>query len=94
MKAADPIPGNSVRINIVNDENAVVDTVDYTNQNAQVGQTLGSTDGGSASLDPADEKPFNQTFQRLLRNPATSWIAYPTLNLPIWLKQSLAVPFI
>lgn len=67
VKAADPIPGNSVRINIVNDENAVVDTVDYTNQNAQVGQTLGSTDGGSASLDPADEKAIQSDISTALK---------------------------
>lgn len=65
-KAADPIPGNTVRINIVNDENAVVDTVDYTNQGAQVGQTLGSVSNGTASLSAADQTAIQSDISTAL----------------------------
>ena len=66
VKAADPIPGNTVRINIVNGENAVVDTVDYTNQGAQVGQTLGSVSNGTASLNPDDQKAIQSDISTAL----------------------------
>ncbi|AFS00841.1 hypothetical protein [Lentilactobacillus buchneri] len=68
VKSADPIPGNAIRINLVNDANAVIDTVDYTPTGAQPGQLLGTSSNGTASLNDADQKAIQSAISTALKD--------------------------
>lgn len=68
VKSADPIPGNAVRINLVNDANAVIDTVDYAPTNGQPRQLLGTNSNGSASLNDTDQKAVQSAISTALKD--------------------------
>lgn len=64
----DPIATNAVRINIENENNAVIASFDYPKDGGQPGQMLGTTDNGTASIADGDKAAIQSGITTALKS--------------------------